>query len=1108
MKKVSILLTLTLIMAMAFGQGFETFDNFPATGNTYQDGTFIGQDGSTWTYVECRGDYEITGKAIMIGRNRNPQSNFYSGTISNGVGTLQFDYSQAFSTNVNLNVLINDVVVGNVTSNGEQGVIKNSGIIDVNIADDFVIKFINVDNNNGQVVVDNVEWTAFNPNIVATPVFSFPSGQYFGSINVEITCSTAGASIYYTTDGSDPDESSTLYTEPLTISTTTTLKARAYADGFDPSNIAQANYTFIEVIEVANIAELRDAFTGKNDYYQITGEVILTFAQNFRNQKYIQDATAAILIDDNPGVITTDYLVGDGITGMVGSLTEFGNMLQFNPAQDPGAPSSAGNHVEPADITIAQMLSNFEDYEAQLVRISDASFADAGSIFENGTVYAISDASKANGEFRTTFFDVDYIGTIIPGGEGNIVGILNSRTDGDYITSRSLEDIEWFFGEPSNYPETFTATAQGNAIKLSWNDATGEVVPSGYLILASDEDSFLFPSDGAPVPNDPDLSDGTAAMNVPYGTQQFTFANLPIGETYYFMIFPYTGAGSAIDFKTDGDPPFAEATTYVATIVDIKFTTFNQDWEGWSRVNLTGAQDWSRDNTFGIDNSPCALITGYVNNAPNENENWLISPMLDLSDYENEKLNFFSAVGFSGPALKVKVSTNYDGESDPNGFDWADLSNLVTWPTGPDFFVWTDAGVIDISDFSSESTYIAFVYYATNEGAATWQIDNVHLFGEGEPKPEPSDYPTDFAASAAGSTIKLTWTDAAGEVAPGSYLILASTQDNIAVPQDGVPVENNTDLSNGTGAMNITQGVGEYTFVNLQQQTTYYFKIFPYTNSGELIDYKTDGTPPAASAQVGDVEIVDILFSDFNENWEGWTAISVKGDQQWERILQFGIDGSPCMKMSGFDDGAKENEDWLISPPINLTEFNNVNLSFFSARGHNGPDLQVKISTNYDGQSDPNQPTFNWTDLSDQAVWAPADPFWSWTNSGLININNHIDQAVYIAFVYFSTNSAAATWEIDNVHVTGEEGSNVGELAENIRVNIYPNPGTGIFNLQSDYAFDNMEVFSVTGQLVHNQPVQNEQLVINLSHLQKGYYLVKLTHNRTGVFTTKRLIIQ
>lgn len=97
----------------------------------------------------------------MIGRNRNPQSNFYSGTIANGVGTINFDYKQVFGTNVNLNVMVNDIVVGNVTTSGEQNVIKNSGDFTVNTAGDVVIKFINVNNGDGQVAVDNVAWTAF-----------------------------------------------------------------------------------------------------------------------------------------------------------------------------------------------------------------------------------------------------------------------------------------------------------------------------------------------------------------------------------------------------------------------------------------------------------------------------------------------------------------------------------------------------------------------------------------------------------------------------------------------------------------------------------------------------------------------------------------------------------------------------------------------------------------------------------------------------------------------------------------------------------------------------------------------------------------------------------
>ncbi len=141
--------------------GHETFDNLEA-GSTYSSGTFTGQDGSDWTYVNCRGDYEIDGKAIMIGRNQTPQSHFYSGTLEGGMGVLSFDYAQAFATDVNLQVMVNDEVVATVTTNDQQHEILNSGEIPVHVPDDVVIKFQNVFSSSGQVAVDNVIWSFFD----------------------------------------------------------------------------------------------------------------------------------------------------------------------------------------------------------------------------------------------------------------------------------------------------------------------------------------------------------------------------------------------------------------------------------------------------------------------------------------------------------------------------------------------------------------------------------------------------------------------------------------------------------------------------------------------------------------------------------------------------------------------------------------------------------------------------------------------------------------------------------------------------------------------------------------------------------------------------------
>ena len=79
---------------------------------------------------------------------------------------------------------------------------------------------------------------------VAEPQFTPPSCLFYPSTNVTISCSTAGATIRYTRDGTDPTESSALYTGPILIDADVTIKARAWKSGMNPSVIAAATYTY------------------------------------------------------------------------------------------------------------------------------------------------------------------------------------------------------------------------------------------------------------------------------------------------------------------------------------------------------------------------------------------------------------------------------------------------------------------------------------------------------------------------------------------------------------------------------------------------------------------------------------------------------------------------------------------------------------------------------------------------------------------------------------------------------------------------------------------------------------------------------------------------
>ena len=185
---------------------------------------------------------------------------------------------------------------------------------------------------------------------------------------------------------------------------------------------------------VADIATLRQGTLGAT--YTLTGEAFLTYQQTFRGQKYIQDATAAILIDDNDGNITTTYAVGDGITGITGELSEFNGVMQFIPESDPGAATSTGNNLTIQTVTIADFNANSEDYESELIAFLNVSLTDAdGTVtFATGTNYVISNGSETT-TMRTQFFDADYIGQVIPTTQlSNIVGIASQFDNGTDVT--------------------------------------------------------------------------------------------------------------------------------------------------------------------------------------------------------------------------------------------------------------------------------------------------------------------------------------------------------------------------------------------------------------------------------------------------------------------------------------------------------------------------------------------------------------------------------------------------------------------------------------------------------------------------------------------------
>ena len=159
--------------------------------------------------------------------------------------------------------------------------------------------------------------------------------------------------------------------------------------------------------------------------------------------------------------------------------------------------------------------------------------------------------------------------------------------------------------------------------------------------------------------------------------------------------------------------------------------------------------------------------------------------------------------------------------------------------------------------------------------------------------PEPANNVTNFIVSnETSNSISLTWTDATGGQLPEAYLIKASTG-SITQPVDGVPE------IDGQFVKNINYGVETVTFSGLIPSTTYFFEIYPYTNSGSSINYKTDSPESAiGNTSAGLIQLIcdDSDFDIYPNPVEDILIIDYKGIEEKYSVELISLSGISLLK--------------------------------------------------------------------------------------------------------------------------------------------------------------------------------------------------------------------
>ncbi len=205
--------------------------------------------------------------------------------------------------------------------------------------------------------------------------------------------------------------------------------------------------------------------------------------------------------------------------------------------------------------------------------------------------------------------------------------------------------------------------------------------------------------------------------------------------------------------------------------------------------------------------------------------------------------------------------------------------------------------------------------------------------------------------------------------------------------------------------------------------TTIYVRFYPETakSYNAKIAHQSNGVPfESLSVQgIASSSNSSLIFSeDFNDCDDGhqFTNYSLLGDQEWN-CTGFGVNGSEGLRMNGYVNGvgSLQNEDWLVSPSIDLSGYTNATLTFQSDVSYSGNDIEVFISSNFSG----NVQSATWTQLTPILDNDSGND--TWTHSGDLSLVDYTGESVVIAFKYSSTDVESARWTIDDVKVEGPD---------------------------------------------------------------------------------------
>jgi len=801
------------------------------------------------------------------------------------------------------------------------------------------------------------------------PTFTPAAGSYLVAQYVAISTTTEDATIYYTLDGTDPTESSLVYSGPIEVSATTTIKAMATASSYANSDIATATYTINEPITIA------DAHALNLDEYGCV-EGVVTFIDN-RNV-YVQDETAGIVLFLNANTVPSDLAIGDMVRAY-GKRATYNGLIELSTINGGNANEftilSNGNTLPLETRTIAAINNDYDDgnlLQSTRVRIENAII---GAINTSANTAIVQDGNSLN------IYRIPVVEGLVEGDRVTVIGIIGCY-NAPQLRVVNASDVHFahrptLFATPTSVSGMTYDYEDGGPSELASFELSGSLLTGPVHIYPSESFEVSTLGGNLFVPENP-----TSV----YGPSNFSELNVYVRMKANLLPGTYTEQIYAV--SEDADTLFVAVSGTVTGEGPTPPTPPTPPTEGgYVRINdlselISGSYviiaarfDENATNYYAMSNTTSGKPTGVLFTSEMSGDNEVLPAVIT-----NEEGGFYWIVG---------TTTNGYTFTNANG-------DLIGYNTSTDFYTGGDntEWVIQASTAGENAMVAGYEgfyitnYITPNRGFALNNHFNYGAYAVSNNNNPNYNFYLDFFVKTEG-------------IEPSTPVVATPT----FTPEAGTYYEEQTvTITCATEGATI-----HYTIdgTNPTEESPVYGDplTISETTTVKAIAMKEgyDDSAIAEATYTIQTEVVNIFNQDWEGEMNGWTFVDVEGEMSW---IVAAYQGNHYANANGYNHGA--NEDWCISPAFNLGDYVNPVLTFRTATKFTGPVLEVFFSNDYDGE-DPTAAT--WTALTCQL----STGNYTWVESGDIDLSDFSGDNCYIGFKYTSTDEAAAAWEVDDI---------------------------------------------------------------------------------------------